>query len=115
MFGLVADWTTLVNWIISGVIGFSFGALGAMVKYRFDRKRDDLAWERRLEELRQQWEYERKENERREIRAKLTDGVTVYSTRIVSGRGLAAGDNASVIIVDETPIENENQDNDTND
>jgi len=40
------DIATLVNLIASGFIGFCFGAISTWLKYRYDRKRDDIAWER---------------------------------------------------------------------
>jgi len=40
------DWSTLVNWLVTGFIGFMFGALGAFITYRLERRRDDIAWER---------------------------------------------------------------------
>jgi hypothetical protein len=40
------DLPTIVNWLVSGFIGALFGAIGAWVVYRFERKRDDIAWAR---------------------------------------------------------------------
>lgn len=40
------DLPTIVSWLVSGSIGALFGALGAWVVYRFERKRDDIAWAR---------------------------------------------------------------------
>ena len=48
MFSLVVDWAMLFNWIIGGFIGAIFGAVAAGIKYRFDRKRDNIEWERKL-------------------------------------------------------------------
>ena len=65
------DWIILGNLIISAAVGAVFGILGAMVQYRFDRKRDDIAWERKKEELLLQWEHEQRENRNREMRADM--------------------------------------------
>ena len=54
------DTPTLVNWIVSGFIGLCFGIISAWVTYRYERKRDDIAWEREKERLQQQFEHERK-------------------------------------------------------
>lgn len=86
MTNLTIDLSTLINWIISGLIGLIFGVIGTALKYRFDRQRDDFAWERKLEEMRRQWEHEsevhlkrliqeQQEKERDQIRADLTGGL----------------------------------------
>jgi len=53
------DIPTLVNWLATGFIGLFFGIIGAWVAYRYERKRDDIAWEREKEKLRQQFEHEK--------------------------------------------------------
>jgi hypothetical protein len=40
------DWPTLTNWVVAGLIGAVFGACGAWVTYRLERRRDNIAWER---------------------------------------------------------------------
>ena len=63
------DWSMLVNWIITGLLGVVFGTSSAWVAYRYNRKRDDIKWERdrtrreedwqrEQEKLRQQWTHE---------------------------------------------------------
>jgi WXG100 family type VII secretion target len=48
------DWALLINWIVSGFIGFVFGMISAWISYRFERKRDDIAWQREREKLQEQ-------------------------------------------------------------
>lgn len=57
------DWGTLINWVVTGLIGLIFGVIGGYVTYRFDRKRDDLLWERERAKLEQQWKHEREQME----------------------------------------------------
>jgi hypothetical protein len=40
------EWSQFVNWIVSGLIGFIFGAFGAYFSYRLDRKRDEQNFEK---------------------------------------------------------------------
>jgi hypothetical protein len=48
------DIPTLVNWIVSGLIAFAFGALSSWLTYRNERRRDDVAWEREKEKMQRQ-------------------------------------------------------------
>ena len=48
------DWALLINWIVSGFIGFVFGMISAWISYRYERKRDDIAWQREREKLQEQ-------------------------------------------------------------
>jgi hypothetical protein len=63
------DWSTFVNWIITGLLGIVFGTGSAWVTYRYNRKRDDTQWERdrklreedwqrEQQKLKEQWEHE---------------------------------------------------------
>ena len=52
------DWLTITNWIVSGFIGLAFGLIGSWVSYRYDRKRDNIAWEREKEKINEQWKHE---------------------------------------------------------
>jgi len=53
------DWLTLTNWIVSGAISLIFGLIGGWVAYRLERKRDDIAWERKQEELTRQFQHDK--------------------------------------------------------
>ncbi|RME60109.1 hypothetical protein D6779_02780 [Candidatus Parcubacteria bacterium] len=53
------DWQTLINWLVSGFVGFIFGIGSSWVTYRYERKRDDIAWEREKEKLKQQFQHEK--------------------------------------------------------
>jgi hypothetical protein len=53
------DVPTLINWITTGFIGLFFGVISAWVVYRYERKRDDITWEREKDKLRQQFEHEK--------------------------------------------------------
>lgn len=57
------DWGLLVNWIITGAVGLVFGVIGGYATYRFDRKRDDLRWQREKLNLKDQWEYDKEQLE----------------------------------------------------
>lgn len=52
------DWLTYLNMLISGVIAFIFGAIGSLLAYRVDKKRDDIAWEREKEKINLQMKHE---------------------------------------------------------
>ncbi len=54
------DISTLVNWMVSGFIGLIFGLVTAWVTHRYQRKRDDIAWEREKEKLQEQFEHEKR-------------------------------------------------------
>ncbi|MEM4234688.1 MAG: hypothetical protein QXU75_06040 [Candidatus Methanomethylicaceae archaeon] len=54
------DIGTLVNWLVSGFIGLIFGIGSAWVTYRYQRRRDDIAWEREKEKLREQFEHDKR-------------------------------------------------------
>jgi len=49
------DWSTLVNWMVSGLAGLFFGVIGAWTAHRLERRRDDLAWQREQEKMRAEW------------------------------------------------------------
>jgi hypothetical protein len=53
------DVPTLMNWVISGCIGFFFGVALAWVRFRYERKRDDINWEREKAKLQQQFEQDK--------------------------------------------------------
>ncbi len=54
------DLTSLLDYIVSGVVGLLFGGIiGGFITYRFDRKRDDLRWERDKQQLEKQWKHEK--------------------------------------------------------
>lgn len=57
------DWTILINWIVTGFIGLVFGIIGGYATYRYDRKRDELQWEREIAKLAQQWKHEQEQME----------------------------------------------------
>ena len=52
------DISILINWIASGIIGLIFGIIGSWVAHRYDRKRDDISWEREKEKLQQQFKHD---------------------------------------------------------
>ena len=52
------DISVLINWIISGFIGLFFGIISAWFTHRYEKKRDDIAWEREKEKLKQQFDHE---------------------------------------------------------
>ena len=45
------DGALILQWIVSGLVGLTFGVVGAWVTYRLNRKRDDLNWQREQREL----------------------------------------------------------------
>lgn len=53
------DWALLTNWIISGLIGLLFGLIGGWVTYRFDRNRDDIAWQREKQKIQDDWRHQK--------------------------------------------------------
>jgi hypothetical protein len=84
---MTTNWATLINWIVTGLLGVIFGAASAWVAYRYQRKRDDIKWKRekeqRQEELQQykekrleEWQQAQKtmqiqwEHEQQELRKK---------------------------------------------
>ncbi len=52
------DWGLLVNWIVSGLVGLTFGIIGGYATYRFQRIRDDIQWDREKAKLEQEWKHE---------------------------------------------------------
>lgn len=54
------DWVVSMNWVISGLIGLIFGIIGGWATYRFDRKRDDIAWERDKQRIQDEWQHQKK-------------------------------------------------------
>lgn len=76
----------MVDWLISGSIGLVFGLFSAWVAYRFQRRRDDIAWAREKLKLQEQFAHEKELLERQfqdraeklkesELRESLTRGV----------------------------------------
>jgi hypothetical protein len=59
----VIDWATLLNWIFSGLIALIFGIIGTWATYRFERKRDDIRWQRDKQQLEEQWNQKLREIE----------------------------------------------------
>jgi len=55
--------TELLNLLFSSLVGFVLGVLTAWISYRLARKRDDRAWQRQLEQARE--ERDRAETEKR--------------------------------------------------
>jgi hypothetical protein len=47
----VFDIPTFFNWVGSNLIGFLFGVAATWITFRFERKRDDIAWKREKEKL----------------------------------------------------------------
>jgi len=58
------DVPTLVNWIVTGVIGLVFGIVSASVVHRYQRRRDDIAWDR--EKLLQQQKFDQEKSQLQE-------------------------------------------------
>ncbi len=54
------DWVLSMNWVVSGLIGLVFGIIGGWATYRFDRKRDDLAWERDKQRIQDEWQHQKR-------------------------------------------------------
>lgn len=54
------DTATLINWVVSVLIGLVFGIGSAWVTHRYQRQRDDIAWEREKTKLREQFEHEKR-------------------------------------------------------
>ncbi len=69
------DWSLIINWIVSGLIGAFFGALGIWIAYGFNRKRDDTNWKRQIEQEQNEWKREIKEKERQKIVEQLTQDI----------------------------------------
>ncbi|HNE04759.1 MAG TPA: hypothetical protein PLT08_09595 [Anaerolineales bacterium] len=53
------DLTLLINWVTSGFIGLIFGLISASVTYRYEKKRDEKAWEREKEKIQLQFQHDR--------------------------------------------------------
>lgn len=70
---LTTDWSLLINWLVSGIIGLLFGVALAYATYRLQRVRDEIAWEREKVKMTTEWEHEREkiEAERRYEREHL--------------------------------------------
>ena len=56
---VVLDISKLIEWVVAGLVGFIFGVAGAWVAYRFERRRDDIAWSREREKLEARFEDEK--------------------------------------------------------
>ncbi len=64
------DWELMINWIVSGAIGLIFGLVGGYVTYRYDRRRDDVNWQREKIKLEELYKHEKNQSDlvwRREI------------------------------------------------
>lgn len=61
------DLATLINWIASEFVTACFATLVAWVTYRYQRKRDDIKWERRITELERQAAEKKSARTREEI------------------------------------------------
>ena len=53
------DIQSISNWIISGFIGLIFGIISAWLTHRYEKKRDEVAWEHEKEKLNQQFKQEK--------------------------------------------------------
>jgi hypothetical protein len=53
------DTSTLVNWLVSGLIGLVLGFASAWVTHRYQRQRDDVGWEREKAKLEEQFEHDK--------------------------------------------------------
>ena len=69
------DWPTLMNWIISGIIGAIFGIIGTWIAHRFARKRDDINWQRKLEEQKRQLILEQQQQSKERLREQILKDV----------------------------------------
>ena len=96
---MTIDWSILINWIISGLIGLIFGIAGAWATHRLDRKRDDITWEREKQKLEDNWQHEKElleiqfkqklaeiesqrlYEEKKKIREELLKGLDIVSIR----------------------------------
>jgi hypothetical protein len=56
---ITIDIASLFNWIVMGLIGVFFGTISAWIAYRYERRRDDIVWEREKIKLHQQYEQEK--------------------------------------------------------
>jgi len=54
------DWVTVSTWIVSGLIGTTFGIVSTWATYRFERKRDLIAWEKERKQQLEKFEHEQK-------------------------------------------------------
>ena|SRR5215213_8351264 len=53
------DFSMFINTIFVAMVGSFFGSIvGAWVTHHYQRKRDDIAWEREKEKLKQQFQHE---------------------------------------------------------
>lgn len=52
------DWPAFANWIITGLLGVLFGTASGWVTYRYQRRQDDIKWEREKELRREDWQRE---------------------------------------------------------
>ena len=50
------DTPTLINWIVSGLIAFIFGAISTWLAYGFQKRREDIAWNREKERMQHQFQ-----------------------------------------------------------
>jgi len=86
------DWPLLINWIVSGLIGLVFGVISAWIAYRYERKRDDIAWQREKEKLQQQHRHDQElleiqfEQKIKELEQQLTrEQTSQLRERLIQG------------------------------
>ena len=53
------DIPTLLNWLVPGIIGLLLGTFSSWLANRYQRRRDDIAWAREQEKLKQNFEHEK--------------------------------------------------------
>lgn len=58
------DWPTLINWIVSGMIGVVLGAISGWITYSYQLRQSKIAWNR-----------EKEYQERQKVQEKLTQGL----------------------------------------
>lgn len=54
-----SDVTTILNWIIPGIIGLIVGIISTFLAHRYQKERDRISWEREKEKLREQFQNEK--------------------------------------------------------
>lgn len=55
---MTIDTQTLTNWFVPAFLGLCIGVVTAWFAYRYERRRDDIAWEREKIKRREDWEQE---------------------------------------------------------
>lgn len=54
----MTNWLMFSNWVITGLLGVLFGTASGWVTYRYQRRQDDIRWEREKEHRREDWQRE---------------------------------------------------------